>query len=49
MMNTRQMSGSEAWTECERHWDGIFANTPNAEQHRINTYNTFNKFIEKFG
>ncbi len=49
MLYPIQKCSSDAWTECERHWDGVFAKTKEAEQHRIDVYNVFSKFIEKFG
>jgi len=49
MMRTTQLISSNAWTECERHWDGIFASTPEANQHRKNVNNIFANFIKTFG
>ena len=49
MVNTTQLSASNAWTECERHWDGIFANTNEANIHRQRINNIFNNFIKIFG
>jgi hypothetical protein len=49
MMRPSQMSGSNAFTECERHWDGIFAGTPEANNHRNRAYNIFENFIKIFG
>lgn len=44
-----QKTDSDSWTECERHWDKIFANTPEAHNHRNNVNNIFIKFINIFG
>lgn len=49
MMNTTQLISSNAWTEAERHWDGIFASTNEANKHRENVNNIFANFIKKFG
>ena len=49
MMHTRQMSGSDAWTECERHWDGIFNNSNEAQQYRNNVYHIFENVIKSKG
>ena len=49
MMRTTQLIGSQAWTEPERHWDAIFAGTPEANQHRENVNNIFANFIKTFG
>lgn len=35
MMSPKKMSGSDAWTDCEKHWDGIF-NTANAAENYTN-------------
>ena len=49
MMRTTQLVSSQAWTEPERHWDGIFAGTFEANQHRENVNNIFANFIKTFG
>ncbi|MBE7711653.1 MAG: hypothetical protein E7Z92_05890 [Cyanobacteria bacterium SIG31] len=49
MMKAKQIKASEAWTECERHWDGVFATTPQADEHRNKVYNVFKNFIRMFG
>ena len=49
MMQTTQIIGSNAWTECERHWEGIFASTDDANQHRNDVNNVFINFIKTFG
>lgn len=41
MENTIQMTGSEAWTECERHWDGIFRTDNEARFYTYNVYELF--------
>lgn len=49
MLRTTQLIGSQAWTEPERHWDTIFASTPEANQHRENINKIFGNFIKIFG
>ena len=41
MMNPKKMSGSDAWTECERHWDGVFNTSDGANAYRNNVYQVF--------
>lgn len=45
MMKAKQMNGSDAWTECERHWDGIFNSSPEANNYRNNVYHIFENLI----
>lgn len=40
MMLPKQMT-SNAWTECERHWDGIFNTSAAADNYRNNVYHEF--------
>ena len=49
MIRPIQTNGSNAWSECERHWDGIFAGTPEANNHRQRAYNIFENFIKSHG
>ncbi len=49
MMRTQQMSGSGAWTECERHWDGAFNTSWEANEYRQNVYHIFENFIKTRG
>lgn len=49
MDNAHQMSGSDAWTECERHWDGIFNTSGAAEEYRNNVYHIFENAIRTYG
>ncbi len=44
-----QKVDSASWTECERHWDKIFAGSQEADIHRNNVYNIFKNFINIFG
>ena len=46
MMNAREMSGSGAWTECERHWDGIFNTSQAANDYRNNVYHIFENVMK---
>ena len=41
MMYPKKMSGSDAWTECERHWDGAFNTSPSANDYRNIVYQIF--------
>lgn len=45
MMYGKQMSGSNAWTECERHWDGIFNNSYEAQEYKNNVYHIFESVL----
>ena len=49
MMHTQQMSGSGAWTECERHWDGAFNTSWEANEYRQNVYHIFENLIHSKG
>ena len=44
-----QKTNSESWTECERHWDKIFAGGQGADNHRNNVNNIFKNIINTFG
>lgn len=41
MMYPKKMNGSDAWTECERHWDGVFNTSPAANDYRNAVYSIF--------
>lgn len=41
MMHTKKMSGSDAWTDCERHWDGVFNTSNEANDYRNRVYQVF--------
>lgn len=47
MIKTKQMNGSNAWTECERHWDGIFDTSYNAQVYKNKVYNIFEHSLKK--
>lgn len=49
MMYSREMCGSDAWTECERHWDGLFNLSPEANDHRNRVYSIFRNVINTVG
>ena len=49
MMKTLQMCGSNAWTECERHWDGAFNNSSEATKYRNQVYSIFENVIRTKG
>ena len=46
MMYPKKMSGSDAWTECERHWDGVFNTSGAANDYRNNVYHIFENAIK---
>ncbi len=41
MERIKAMRGSDAWTECERHWDGIFNTDWPAQNYRNDAYHLF--------
>lgn len=41
MERVKEMNGSDAWTECERHWDGIFNTDWPAQNYRNDVYHLF--------
>lgn len=45
MMHPKKMSGSDAWTDCERHWDGVFNTSPEAREYTNNVYHIFENAI----
>lgn len=45
----KEMSGSDAWTECEKHWDGIFNTSAEAQEYKNNVYHIFENAIKTFG
>ena len=49
MMNAKQMKGSDAWTECERHYDGAFNTSYEATNYRNNVYHIFENVIRTHG
>ena len=49
MMHAKQMSGSDAWTKCERHYDGAFNTSPAANDYRNNVYHIFENVIKTYG
>lgn len=49
MMNAKKMQGSDAWTECERHWDGVFDSHPDAYWFTDKVYHIFENFIRTHG
>lgn len=46
MMHPKKMSGSDAWTECERHWDGAFNTSNEAQNYRYQVYQIFANAIQ---
>lgn len=46
MLQAKQMEGSKAWTKCERHWDGVFNNSVEANKYKNRVYNIFENFIK---
>lgn len=49
MMRAKQMNGSDAWTKCERHYDGAFNTSPEATDYRNNVYHIFENVIKTQG
>ena len=49
MMHTKEMQGSNAWTECERHWDGAFNTSDAASNYRNDVYHIFENVIRCYG
>lgn len=45
MMHPKKMSGSDAWTDCERHWAGVFNTSPEAREYTNNVYHIFENAI----
>ena len=41
MEHPHQMRGSDAWTECERHWDGVFSTADHARNYTQAIYHEF--------
>lgn len=49
LLNTIQANDFTAWTECERHWNGMFNRSPEANQHRNNVYHIFENLLRVYG
>lgn len=49
MMQAKEMNGSDAWTECERHWDGVFDAHNDAYWHTDKVYHIYENFIKQYG
>ena len=45
MEHTIQLNGSDAWTECERHLDGVFRCDNDARSYTQRVYNIFSNAI----
>ena len=45
MLYAKEMNGSDAWTECERHWDGVFNTSAEARSYTQNVYHEFENYI----
>jgi hypothetical protein len=46
MLRAKKMEAYNAWTKCERHWDGIFDTDPLARQYTNNVYHIFENAIK---
>ncbi len=46
MMHAKKMNGSDAWTECERHWAGVFSTSNAASNYTENVYHSFENSIK---
>ena len=49
MLRTIQANDFNSWTECERHWTGMFDRSPSADWHRQQVYHMFENFIKTYG
>lgn len=45
MMHPKKMSGSDAWTDCERHWAGVFNTSDAARNYTNEVYHIFENAI----
>ncbi len=45
MMYVKKMNGSDAWTDCERHWAGVFNTSSEARQYTNSVYHIFENAI----
>ena len=46
MLRTIQANDGNAWTECERHWNGMFDKSWHANEHRNNAYHIFENVLK---
>ncbi len=49
MLHAKKMEAYDAWTKCERHWDGVFDSDSAADYYRNNVYHIFENVIRTFG
>ena len=49
MLRAKKMEAFDAWTKCERHWDGVFDTDPAASQYTNNVYHIFENAIRSIG
>lgn len=49
MLGAKKMEAFDAWTKCERHWDGVFDTDPAASQYTNNVYHIFENAIRSIG
>ena len=49
MLRTIQANDFNAWTECERHWNGMFDRSPAADWQRQEAYHIFENLIRTHG
>ena len=49
MLHSKEMPAYDAWTECERHWDGVFDTSPEAYWYTDKVYHLFENFIRTYG
>ncbi len=45
MISVKKMKGSDAWTDCERHWAGVFNSSDQARQYTNEVYHIFENAI----
>ena len=46
MMSAKMMCGSDAWTDCERHWAGVFDTSEAARKYTQDVYDAFANAIK---
>ncbi len=46
MLCCKKLTGSDAWTDCERHWDGVFDKSSESRQYTQSVYHLFENSIK---
>ncbi len=47
MMESKQLKSFDSWTECERHWDGIFKLNESARRYTREVYHEFKEVMHR--